>query len=89
MALQFLIPIVFFASVGIVAVNYIRYRQRRLELEHEGSNPRTIDARLERMEQAIDAMAVEMERLAEAQRFQTQLLAQGSAAPGVLPRQQP
>lgn len=32
-------------------------------------------ARLERMEHAIDAMAVEMERIAEGQRYVTQLLA--------------
>lgn len=35
-----------------------------------------IDARLARMEQAIDAMAVEMERVAEGQRFTSKLLAE-------------
>ena len=33
------------------------------------------DHRLERIEQAIDAMAVEVERIAESQRFMTKLLA--------------
>jgi hypothetical protein len=33
------------------------------------------DQRLERIEQAIDAMAVEVERVAEGQRFVTKLLA--------------
>lgn len=33
-----------------------------------------LEARLERMEQAIDAMAVEMERVSEGQRFTTKLL---------------
>ena len=33
------------------------------------------DHRLERIEQAIDAMAVEVERIAEGQRFMTKLLA--------------
>lgn len=33
------------------------------------------DHRLERIEQAIDAMAVEVERIAEGQRFVTKLLA--------------
>lgn len=34
-----------------------------------------IDERLARMEQAIDAMAVEVERISEGQRFTTKLLA--------------
>jgi len=39
-----------------------------------------IATRLERMEQAIDAMAVETERISEAQRFTTKLLSDKSAA---------
>ena len=38
------------------------------------ASPET-DHRLERIEQAIDAMAVEVERIAEGQRFVTKLLA--------------
>jgi hypothetical protein len=72
---EFLIPIAFFASAAIIVVNIIRYHQRKLELQALGPGTHSIDARLERMEQAIDAMAVEMERLAEGQRFATQLLA--------------
>ena len=34
------------------------------------------DHRLERIEQAIDAMAVEVERVAESQRFMTKLLSE-------------
>ena len=40
-------------------------------------------ARLERMEQAIDAVAVEMERVSEGQRFVTQLLAKRDATPAL------
>jgi membrane protein DedA with SNARE-associated domain len=36
---------------------------------------RETDDRLERIEQAVDAMAVEVERIAEGQRFVTKLLA--------------
>ena len=46
--------------------------QRRESLPR--SNPET-DDRLERIEQAVDAMAVEVERIAEGQRFVTKLLA--------------
>jgi len=38
-----------------------------------GASPAT-DHRLERIEQAIDAMAVEVERISEGQRFMTKLL---------------
>ena len=39
-------------------------------------------ARLERMEQAIDSIAVEVERISEGQRFTTKLLERAPASPG-------
>lgn len=39
-----------------------------------------LDQRLTRIEQAIDAMAVEVERISEGQRFTTKLLAERSRA---------
>lgn len=38
-------------------------------------------ARLQRMEQAIDAIAVEVERISEGQRFTTKLLSERPASP--------
>jgi hypothetical protein len=43
-----------------------------------------LDARLERIEQAMDAMATEVERIAEGQRFTTKLMAE--MRPASLPR---
>lgn len=40
----------------------------------------SIDERLARMENAIDAMSIEMERISEGQRFAARLLADPSAA---------
>jgi hypothetical protein len=40
-----------------------------------------VSARLERMEQAIDSIAVEVERISEGQRFTTKLLSERSGAP--------
>lgn len=40
-----------------------------------------LDERLTRMEQAIDAMAIEMERVSEGQRFTTKLLSERSREP--------
>lgn len=50
----------------------------RDSVDHASSSPAT-DHRLERIEQAIDSMAVEVERIAEGQRFVTKLLADRSA----------
>jgi hypothetical protein len=44
------------------------------------SVPPDISARLERMEQSIDAVALEMERISEGQRFTTKLLSDMSDA---------
>ena len=41
---------------------------------------RDIDTRLTRIEQAVDAIAIEMERVAEGQRFATRLLAERPGA---------
>lgn len=41
------------------------------------------DERMERLEQAVDAIAIEVERVGEAQRFQTKLLAEANVAPGL------
>ena len=43
------------------------------------------DHRLERIEQAIDAMAVEVERIAENQRYMTKLLADRPADRAAIP----
>jgi hypothetical protein len=42
------------------------------------------DPRMERMEQAIDAIAIEVERIAEAQRFQTRLLSERAQERGAI-----
>ena len=36
-------------------------------------------ARMERLEQAVDAIAIEVERVSEGQRYMTRLLTEGSA----------
>jgi hypothetical protein len=49
------------------------------------SVPPDLTARLQRMEQAIDSIAVEVERISEGQRFTTKLLSErvaSSSGPG-------
>ena len=47
--------------------------------------PNDMNDRLTRMEQAIDAIAVEVERISEGQRFTTKLLSEGQRAPAPQP----
>lgn len=51
------------------------FSARRRNRELPDSSVARLEARLERMEQAIDAMATEVERVADNQRFTSRLLA--------------
>jgi len=84
-----LIPIIFVSSIPIIAIGYplVRAFARRIEAKPLApSVPPDVALRLERMEQAIDAIAVEVERISEGQRFTTKLLAERVPAvqPGAL-----
>jgi len=75
-----LIPIVLFIMIPITVIGapIARAIARRIERGVGGGTPslsNDVGARLERMEQAIDAIAVEVERIAEGQRFTSKLLA--------------
>lgn len=76
---EILIPIAFFVSVTTIIRTFVKARERRFELEAQryAGDP-DVTLRLDRMEQAIEAMAVEVERVAEAQRFTTRLLSERS-----------
>lgn len=52
---------------------------RRMDRMKTPEVPEHVNARLERMEMAIDAMAEQVERVAEGQRFTTKLLSERSA----------
>ena len=76
-----LVPLGFFAMVVILAlgVPYVRAMTRRVEGGTQPPQlPGDIAGRLERIEHAIDAMSVEVERIAEGQRFTTKLLSERS-----------
>ena len=77
-----LIPIIFVTSIPVIAIGVpiARAFARRIEQApaQQPAISHDVIARLERMEQAIDAIAVEMERVSEGQRFTTKLLAERS-----------
>ena len=86
MGYDFLIPISFFIAAAAVLTPFARAYAKRIE--HGGKTqqiPNEVKERLERMEQAIDAIAVEVERISEGQRFTTKLLSEGNAT-GALSR---
>lgn len=69
-------------ALGIPIIRAITRRWERGSTQLPSPSPDVI-ARLERIEQAVEAVAVEVERIAEAQRFSAKLLAEQRTA---LPR---
>lgn len=75
----FLIPIVAILAGTLMALGFPLVRAFARKLELEGQQPRIpkeVADRLARMEQALDTVAVEVERISEAQRFTTRLLSE-------------
>ena len=70
-------------TISLVAASFFRYLgvKRQAQTLPRGA-PAATDERLARIEQAIDAMAVEVERISEGQRFVTKLLADRPIAEG-------
>lgn len=82
----FLIPItgIIAGVVMVIGLPLARAYARRMEQQPLGMTP-DMSARLMRMEQAIDSIAVEVERISEAQRFTTKLLADRANAHVAIP----
>ena len=78
---EILVPYGAFATAIILAIGVplARALGRRMDAESKGPRiPTEVVERLERMEQSLDAVAVEVERISEGQRFTTKLLSEGS-----------
>jgi len=69
---------VIFGSASVTLLSLVRMRYRYLERrEHYRSvEPAMLEERLLRIEQAVDAIAIEVERMSEANRFTSRLLAE-------------
>lgn len=85
----FIVPVALFMflSVGALAMTPIwRAIGRRMERRGIPDDPDRgeLMARIERMENALDAVAVQVERIAEGQRFTTKLLSERVADAGAL-----
>ena len=74
------VPLGFFATAIIVVIGVPMARAYSRRMDAQSRNPQIpneVAARLERMEQAIDSVALEVERISEGQRFTTKLLSEG------------
>ena len=72
----------FFLTVTAITVGLpvARAFARRVDRRTASAPPPEVLARLERMEQALDAVAGDVERIAEGQRFTTMLLSERTGA---------
>jgi hypothetical protein len=64
----------FFLTTGWMLKIFLGYRERIKMLEKSKSVGAGSDERLVRVEQAVEAIAIEIERVSEGQRFVTKLL---------------
>ncbi|MGH7694023.1 MAG: hypothetical protein ACRENH_03535 [Gemmatimonadaceae bacterium] len=70
-------------AVSISAMGFVlRYLAQRRISRLEGSSRDEVAQRLERLEQGMDAIATEIEKLGETNRFVTKLLANRTDPPG-------
>ena len=74
-----IVPAVFAipAIVLIVRMSF-RHKEKMAALTGSTQNNAALDARLTRIEEAVETIAVEIERMGEGQRFVTKLLAEGA-----------
>jgi hypothetical protein len=78
--------VMFFIALTLIGFPIARAAARRMDRKATGGPqlPNDLLPRLERIEQAVDGVALEMERVAEAQRFSARLLSE--RLPEALPR---
>jgi hypothetical protein len=78
-----IVPLGAFIMVIVISVGIPMARAYARKMDAESRNPRLpteVTDRMERMEQAIDSIALEVERISEGQRFTTKLLSEGKGA---------
>ena len=73
-----LVPVVFSVVGTVVLVfRWFRHRERMATIVRPAEKSGSVEERMERIERAVEAIAVEVERVGEGQRFVTRLLAEG------------
>ena len=83
-----LVPITALLVIPVSIIGYPLAKAIARRLDRETLQPRLpseVTARLERLEQGMDAIAIEIERISEGQRFVTKLLSEKHAPSSRLP----
>ena len=78
---EILVPFGAFGTAIVLAIGVplARAFARRMDSDSKGPRiPTEVVQRLERMEQTLDAVAIEVERITEGQRFTTKLLSEST-----------
>jgi hypothetical protein len=71
------LPIVaIFGITAFMLKSWLAHREKMRELSLGKSNVSAADERLARMERAVEAIAIEVERVSEGQRFVTKLMSE-------------
>jgi hypothetical protein len=71
---EVLVVAIVFSLGGGIVIPLVRAAARRIERRGETLRESEVAARLERIEHAVEAIALEVERISEGQRFVTQLM---------------
>jgi hypothetical protein len=84
-----IVPAVFAIPAVVMIIRMqLRHKEKMAALEAGAGRSVEIEARLERIEQAVDTIALELERVGEGQRFVTKLLAERAAPASDVPKVQ-
>ena len=78
-----LLGVSFFVTIAVTVKSIANIWMKRIEARHATMPVGAAEERLERIEAAVDVIALEVERIAEAQRFAARLAA--DREPGHLP----
>lgn len=78
------VPALFFLTIIVLSLGIPLVRSYARRMDSAPLQPRVpadLEARLDRIEAIVETVAVEVERLAEGQRFTTRILSEGAAQP--------
>ena len=75
-----IVPVIFLTTGNVALIfRWFRHRENMAKVTGQagGRGSPELEQRMERIERAVEAIAVEVERVGEGQRFVTKLLAEG------------
>ncbi len=80
MAPDTVMAVAFFAAIAIVATSIAKVWMKRIEARREAPPDLALAQQMARIEGAVEAISIEVERISEAQRFSARLAAEAQMA---------